>query len=234
PREKECLATLVSISGCEPWTLWDLGSMMTGLTPAFAQVANIQVFPLTNPHVLQLGTVGSRATVIYGADVKLEALGISDETYVDIANFDCYDMIIGTPFMHRNKVILDFENKQVIINGKPTPAVKILLDDKKGKSRELGLTEEDYPQLQQQWYDKFSDILGGTQDQLPPWREVNHEIHLINDKKQYHYHLPKVPNSLHEQFHKKINRYVNAGWWEPRSVNQAAPMLCLSKKDRKL
>ncbi|KAF8230731.1 hypothetical protein L208DRAFT_1060965, partial [Tricholoma matsutake] len=212
PKEKECLATLVSISGCEAWTLWDWGSTMTGLTPAFAQVANILVFPLMNPHVLQLGTVGSRATVTYGADVKLEAPGISDKTYVDIANFDHYDMIIGTLFMHRNKVILDFENKQVIINGKPTPAVKILLDD--SKSRELGLTEEDYPQLQQQWYDKFSDILGETWDQLPPWREVNHEIHLISDKKQYHYHLLMVPNSLCKQFHEKINRYVNAGWWE--------------------
>ena len=86
-----------------------------------------------NPHILQLGTVGSQATVNYGADVRLEAPGISDDTYVDIANFDRYDMIIGTPFMHKNKVILDFENKQVIVNGKPTPAVKILLDDSDGR-----------------------------------------------------------------------------------------------------
>jgi hypothetical protein len=79
-----------------------------------------------------LGTVESQATVNYGMDVKLETLGISDKTYVDIANFDCYDMIIRIPFMHKNKVILDFENKQVIVNGKATPAVKILLDDSNG------------------------------------------------------------------------------------------------------
>ena len=71
-------------------------------------------------------------TVTYSMDVKLEALGISDKTYVDIAKFNCYDMIIRTPFMHKNKVILDFENKQVIVNGKPTPAVKIRLDDNDG------------------------------------------------------------------------------------------------------
>jgi hypothetical protein len=100
-----------------------------GLTPMFVQVANIRVFPLTNPHRLQLGTVGSQATVNYGMDIKMEAPGISDDTYVDIANFDHYDMIIGTPFMNKNKVILDFENKQVIINGKPMPAVKVLLGD---------------------------------------------------------------------------------------------------------
>jgi hypothetical protein len=133
--EKECLATFVSIGGCEAWTLWDSGSTTTGLTPAFAQIADIRVFSLTNPHILQLGTVGSRATVNYGADVRLEAPGISNETYVDIANFDRYDMIIGTPFMHKNKVVLDFENKQVIVNGKSTPAVKVLLNDSDGRLR---------------------------------------------------------------------------------------------------
>jgi hypothetical protein len=63
---------------------------------------------------------------------------------------------------------------------------------------------------------------------------VNHEIHLIDEDKQYTYHLPRVPHALREQFHDKINRYINAGWWEPRSVSQAAPMLCVNKKDGKL
>jgi len=44
-------------------------------------------------------------------------------------------MIIGTPFMHKNKVVLDFENKQVIVNGKSTPAVKVLLNDSDGRLR---------------------------------------------------------------------------------------------------
>ncbi|KAF8238265.1 hypothetical protein L208DRAFT_1243302, partial [Tricholoma matsutake] len=214
PEEKECLATFVSIGGYEAWALWDSGSTTTGLTPMFAQVADIRVFPLTNPHTLQLGTVGSRATINYGMDVRMEALGISDNTYVDIANFDRYNMIIGTPFMNKNKVVLDFGNKQVIVNGKPTPAVKES-HRQKGKSRELGLTEEDYPQLRQQWHEEFADIIGGTQDRLPPWREVNHEIHLIDDNKWYTYHLPRVPHALHKQFHEKINHYINAGWWEP-------------------
>ncbi|KAF8236635.1 hypothetical protein L208DRAFT_1037025, partial [Tricholoma matsutake] len=228
PEEKECLATLISIGGCKAWTLWDSGSTTMGLTPMFAQVANIRVFPLTNPHVPQLGTVGSQATVNYGAEVKLEALGISDETYVDITNFDCYDMIIGTPFMHKNKVILDFKNKQVIEQNNMTMS----RSTHSFWARLIPRPQHNWlhdPRMPDGWNTVFSDILGGTRDQLPPWREVNHEIHLIDDNKLYHYHLPKVPNSLHEQFHEKVNRYVNTGWWEPRSVNQAAPMFCLSK-----
>jgi hypothetical protein len=57
--EKECLATFVNIGGIDAWTLWDSGSTTTGITPTFAQVVNILVFPLNDPHVLQLGTIGS-------------------------------------------------------------------------------------------------------------------------------------------------------------------------------
>jgi hypothetical protein len=133
--EKECLATLIKIGECEAWTLWDSGSTTTGITPAFAQVADIRVFPLSNPHMLQLGTIGSRASVNFGADIEMKAPGISCNTYVDIANFDRYDMIIGTPFMYRNKVVLDFENKQVIANGIATPATRVLLEDNDGRLR---------------------------------------------------------------------------------------------------
>ena len=28
--------------------------------------------------------------------------------------------------------------------------------------------------------------------------------------------------------------YINAGWWEPRTTSQAAPLMCVLKKDGKL
>jgi len=60
----------------------------------------------------------------------------------------------------------------------------------KGKGRSQAFTEEDYPQLRQQWHDEFADIVNGTRNQIPPWGEVNHEIHLIDDNKQYKYFTP--------------------------------------------
>ena len=76
--------------------------------------------------------------------------------------------------------------------------------------------------------------MNGTKEELSPWQEVNHEIHLIDPNRQYHYYLPCCPNSLRDQLHDKINQYVKAGWWEPRMVNQVAPMLCIPKKDSNL
>ena len=81
--------------------------------------------------------------------------------------------------------------------------------DLKGKGKAIpshGLSEDDYPQLRQQWNEEFADILGGTKEEVPPWREVNHEIHLIDENKWYNfYHLPQCPHSLREEFHEKIN-----------------------------
>jgi hypothetical protein len=142
PDEKRCLATYVDVGGCEAWALWDSGSTTTGITPAFAQVAKIPVFPLTNPHILQLGTIGSRSSVNYGTEVKVQAPGTNSIIYMDIANFDRYDMIIGTPFMRKNKVHLDFENDRIVINGIATPATPVELLDTDGQLRWYRATEK--------------------------------------------------------------------------------------------
>jgi len=112
---KECLATFTMVEGHKAWTLWDSGSTTMGIMPSSVNVAKITVFPLKNPHVLQLGTIGSCASVNFGTYVEIATHGTSQREYVDVANFDCYDMIIGTPFMRTYKVILDFVNNTVCV-----------------------------------------------------------------------------------------------------------------------
>ncbi|KAG6881754.1 hypothetical protein C0995_000762, partial [Termitomyces sp. Mi166 len=81
------------------------------------------------------------------------------------------------------------------------------------------------------WQQEFVDIVNGTKKELPPWREVNHEINLIDEGKQYKYHLPCCLQALQEQLCEKTNRYLNLKWWEPQAATQAAPLLCIPKKD---
>jgi hypothetical protein len=139
---KECLATYTKVGGQEAWTLWDSGSTTTGITPSFVDVAKITVFPLKNPHILQLGTVGSRASVNFGAYVDVATHGTSQPEYVDVANFDRYDMIIGTPFMRSRKVILDFENNSVKIGRQEIPATRVLVPDTDDRVRRYRATEK--------------------------------------------------------------------------------------------
>ncbi|KAG6894503.1 hypothetical protein C0995_014136, partial [Termitomyces sp. Mi166 len=82
----------------------------------------------------------------------------------------------------------------------------------RGKMKMQGLSDDDIPQLHQAWQQEFVDIVNGTKEELPPWREVNHEINLIDEGKQYKYHLPCCPQVLQEQLCEKTNRYLNAKW----------------------
>jgi len=104
--------------------------------------------------------------------------------------------------------------------------------DRRRNGKEI--SEKDLPYLRQKWYNEYQEILQGMREQLPPIREVNHEINLIDPAMRYKYHLPRCPTTLREEFHKKLNRYINAGWWKPQTTTQAAPLMCILKKDRRL
>ena len=104
----------------------------------------------------------------------------------------------------------------------------------KGKERMKEPSEEEMTNLRQGWYDKYQDILQGVPEELPPLREVNHEINLVDPSKRYTYYLPRCPVTVRKEFQEKLNRYVNAGWWVPATGTQAPPLMCVPKKDGRL
>lgn len=88
--------------------------------------------------------------------------------------------------------------------------------------------------LRERWMEELRDIWGNRGLKLPPLREINHTIPLIDENKKYHYRLPKCPDSLKPQLSTKIKEYIAAGLWRPVHTHQAAPMMCLPKKDLRL
>ena len=69
---------------------------------------------------------------------------------------------------------------------------------------------------------------------LPPFREVSHEIPLIDESKQLKHRLPKCPEAFLSELTQKIERYTTTGWWVPATAKQATPMLCIPKKNSTL
>ncbi len=105
----------------------------------------------------------------------------------------------------------------------------------KERTSEMGrLKKKDIPRLRAQWLESCKDILGGVPDKLPPLRGVNHSIPLKDDQARYAYYLPRCPESMKGQLRDKIQCYTKNGWWESARTSQAAPMLCVPKKDMKL
>ena len=95
------------------------------------------------------------------------------------------------------------------------------------------LTRNDIPQLREKWIKRFEIVYGPPFNDLmhlPPMREVNHHIPLIDPNKKIKGRTPKCPDALQEQLRNKINAYVAAGIWVPCATADAVPLLCIPKK----
>jgi hypothetical protein len=124
---ESCLAAFVDINGMEAFALFDSGSSADVISPDFAQVSDARVHTLEKPVPLQLGTVGSRASINYGTQTSVELGGKRvDRYYLDVVNIDRYDAILGAPFMREFGVRLDFLSNSVIVGN---TAIEALLPE---------------------------------------------------------------------------------------------------------
>ena len=76
--------------------------------------------------------------------------------------------------------------------------------------------------------DWITDLISGVPPKVPPFRQIDHEINLVDPNKRINYRLPKCPDTLKEELAEKISRYTSVGWWVPAMVHQAVPMLLCS------
>ena len=58
-------------------------------------------------------------------------------------------------------------------------------------------TYSDIPQQREEIAESYSNLLGPLPLELPPFREVSHEIPLIDESKQLKHRLPKCPEAFH-------------------------------------
>ncbi|KAI0324782.1 hypothetical protein GY45DRAFT_1262165 [Cubamyces sp. BRFM 1775] len=114
---------MLNINGLGALTLCDAGSTTEMLSNDFAQVAHCDIIRLENPAILQLGCAGSRSRINYGTRAPVTLGTFGTEVYFDIANLDRYDVVLGTPFLRRFGVMLDFKNNCVHIDGQTYPAL---------------------------------------------------------------------------------------------------------------
>jgi hypothetical protein len=68
---------------------------------------------LVKPVTLQLGCSCSRSKINF---TMKSLIGVN--AYLDIANLDKYDTILGTPFLRKHRISLDFKNSEIVACGK--------------------------------------------------------------------------------------------------------------------
>ena len=88
------------------------------ISPNFIRVARIEPFPLDKPIGIQLAVTGSKFVINYGENMTIKYNGKESKEYFEIVNIDYYDAILGTPFLRKHKVMIDFMNKCLRIEDK--------------------------------------------------------------------------------------------------------------------
>ena len=113
------------IGGTKAHCLLDSGCEGTMMSPNFARAAKLRVVPLERPVNLQLAIVGSRSIVNYGTSGRVTFGGFVSNKYFDITNVNYYDIILGTPFLKKWGISLDFSSQGGIrIEGRLVPRGK--------------------------------------------------------------------------------------------------------------
>ena len=88
------------------------------LSPNFIRAAKIEPFLLDKPIGIQLAVTGSKSVINYGANATIKYEGRELKEYFNIINIDFYDAILGTAFLRKHKVIIDFRNNCLWIKDK--------------------------------------------------------------------------------------------------------------------
>lgn len=135
PHLQATLAAEVEINGVKAFTLFDSGSTTDSITPEFAFATKAKQITLDEQVVLQLGCVGSRSKICYGTKVPVKIGKLVEDTYFDLVNLDRYDCIIGTPFLNRYGVSLDFKTRTIRVGNSEIKAFSYDEENKFVKNR---------------------------------------------------------------------------------------------------
>jgi len=108
PNLQATLSAEILVNGVKAFALFDSGSTTDSISPEFAHATRAPRITLSDQVVLQLGCVGSRSKINYGTRVPVEVGPVKEQVYFDIVNLDRYDCVVGTPFMNKNGLCLDF------------------------------------------------------------------------------------------------------------------------------
>ena len=105
------------INGIRAHCLLDSGCEGVMISPNFIHTMGIVPIKLEQPIGLQLACVGSKSTINYGAKSTIMFGNARVEEYFDIANINYYDVILGTLFLRRLNIMLDFTSPGIIHMG---------------------------------------------------------------------------------------------------------------------
>ena len=88
--------------------LLDSGSKGVLLSLEFTQAMGTKMFALEQPIALRLACISGQSMINYGTHVTIKIGCKVVKEYCNIVNVEHYNAILGTPFLRKMGIILDF------------------------------------------------------------------------------------------------------------------------------
>ncbi|QRV81672.1 Transposon Ty3-I Gag-Pol polyprotein [Ceratobasidium sp. AG-Ba] len=212
--------------------LFDSGSLGDFISSTIVDQLKIKAEVLAKPIGLSMAVAGSRSQIKHCATVNIKYQKIDTEYTIDIANLDRYDLILGTPFMHRHSIVLAFNPHGIIVRSpQPLPLTGPLV--KSISSCAADVYEEQLELIRTDLRKDAEKVCKkASETPLPPLRAINHRIPIIDETKTYSWRSSRCPEALWPQWTAKEKAYVASGRWEYATGRNAVPMLLIPKKSK--
>jgi hypothetical protein len=122
-KETQTFVIMVKVNSQKAVALLDSGCTTDAVTPELTRITGLKIYELKEQVPLQLGTRGSQSKINYGTKACIKYGPIEVNQYIDIVNIDRYDVTLGTIFMRKHRIILNFKRNQVRIGDKELPTL---------------------------------------------------------------------------------------------------------------
>jgi hypothetical protein len=123
-KETQTFVIMVEVNGQKAIALLDSRCTTDAVTPELTRIIGLKIYELKEQVPLQLGTRGSQSKINYGTKACLKYGPIEACQYLDIVNIDRYNVTLGTIFMRKHGIVLDFKRNQVQIGDKELPTLR--------------------------------------------------------------------------------------------------------------
>ncbi|KAJ8580557.1 hypothetical protein M405DRAFT_753099 [Rhizopogon salebrosus TDB-379] len=202
------LVVIVLINDRPCRALLDSGSLTDFISTTVVDQLKLKFDLLDKPIPLQLAVSGSRSAVKATTTVDLKYQSISGPRTLDIANLETYDVILGMPFLFQHQVLLGFNPSEIKIRSvEPLPirGAQSQILELRGTNTETEKIDSYRKELSQ--YAK-SICKEAVETPLPPLREINHVIPLIDEHKVYAWRQSRCPEALRPLWRDKRDDYI--------------------------
>jgi hypothetical protein len=145
--ENRTLLGYWEINSVKAHCLLDSGSEGVLLSPEFTRATGMKTFALEQPIALQLACIGSRSTINYGTNTTIRFGRKLYEEYFDVANVEYYDAILGTLFLRKLGITLDFSSPGTVrVGNESVPTGKNSADEKSSTEGQRPKASESKPE----------------------------------------------------------------------------------------